>query len=151
MYEELGCPSTSTSTPVTSTSSSTSIMASGATPYNSSFSSTLPQYNNAYSYSPMQSSYMGSFGSSYSNQFSYDSRSMYYPPPPSSAAPPRAFVPHSAINLSVKPPDLPTPTPTSIDLSSTSDQSSQYLMASTTGDTTSTSPQLLDLTRSVNG
>ncbi len=63
--------------------------------------------------SHMQTSYMGNFsaggststgtGSTYSSQFNpYDSRSLY---PTSSAYPaPRAFVPHSAINLSVKPP-----------------------------------------------
>ena len=82
---------------------------------------------------------------------------------------PRAFLPHSAINLSVKTPELLAPSvQTSLDLTVTSD-GSQYMIAAdhSTNTTTSSScsynpasinqtnstpsPQLLDLTRPLGG
>ena len=67
---------------------------------------------------------------------------------------PRAFVPHSAINLSVKTPELPD-TATSLDLSMTEQASGTAVSAATASQFTSypqqtatgSSPQILDLTR----
>lgn len=96
--------------------------------------------------------YMSSFGSPYgptptaaaASAYPYDRTSMY-----SYGAGPKAFVPHSAINLSVKTPELPD-SASSLDLSM-SDQtgasqqpSSQFASYS---QTQGSSPQILDLTR----
>lgn len=98
--------------------------------------------------------YMSSFGAPYgptAASYPYDRTSMY-----SYGAGPKAFVPHSAINLSVKTPELTEPAST-LDLSMT-DQSaasqqpasgsqfSSYSQQGTAGQTGS-SPQILDLTR----
>ena len=76
--------------------------------------------------------------------------------------PPRAFVPHSAINLSVKSPgELPTSSPangsSTLDLSASGDaESSPYLLGYNNNNTSSSTaapssnseaPQILDLTR----
>lgn len=98
--------------------------------------------------------YMSSFGSPYgptAASYPYDRTSMY-----SYGAGPKAFVPHSAINLSVKTPELTEPAST-LDLSMTDQQTSQqpasgsqfssYQGTATGGQQTGSSPQILDLTR----
>lgn len=104
--------------------------------------------------------YMSSFGAHYgttaaaaaSYSSPYDRTSMY-----SYGASPKAFVPHSAINLSVKTPELPE-SASSLDLSITdqaghqAQQQQQQTAASQfsnySGQTaTGSSPQILDLTR----
>ena len=101
--------------------------------------------------------YMSSFSSPYAPttpSYPYDRTSMY-----SYGAGPKAFVPHSAINLSVKTPELPDSAST-LDLSMT-DQSGQATSAAAAAAVAATgsqfssystqnngsSPQILDLTR----
>ena len=97
--------------------------------------------------------YMSSFGAAYGptpTSYPYERTSMY-----SYGAGPKAFVPHSAINLSVKTPELPE-SASSLDLSMT-DQSQQQQAQQTQqsgvapfssySQTTGSSPQILDLTR----
>ena len=73
------------------------------------------------------------------------------------AAGPKAFVPHSAMNLSVKTPELPESASSTLDLSMTdpgqqqtaagSAQFSNYTQAAAAAAGAGSSPQILDLTR----
>eukprot|EP00094_Tigriopus_californicus_P006914 TCALIF_06659-PA protein Name:"Similar to Myt1l Myelin transcription factor 1-like protein (Mus musculus)" AED:0.13 eAED:0.13 QI:61/0.87/0.77/0.88/0.62/0.77/9/0/537 len=176
VYEELGCTSGNTEM--------SRVTVPGASSYGSG--DYQPNYTPTSYPTYVQSQYMSPFGASSAtgggamvpsyggipSQFSpYDSRSMYTGTYDTG---PRAFVPHSAINLSVKSPgpgSSPSVAPTSLDLSVSTDTSSQYLLSGAsngyatgstslaTGDSSmprngnegggnaTPSPQILDLTR----
>ena len=167
VYEELGCPSSG------STSSSTAAIPDYSSTFQHQPYQTYPYQSQTTSY-PMGtgSSNFGATTATGSGPYSSSLASVPY----SSYAAPRAFVPHSAINLSVKTSSssstsaaataseagMQSPPSSSLDLSVTSSSaaldngssSNQYLQQigggnNSTSSTSDHSPQILDLTRPI--
>ena len=110
----------------------------------------------SYPYGNYMSSFGAHYGSAATASYPYDRTSMYST---YGAVGPKAFVPHSAINLSVKTPELPadsavggTASAASLDLSMTEQGTGAQSAAFSTysqsaAAATGSSPQILDLTR----
>ncbi|XP_040582068.1 uncharacterized protein [Lepeophtheirus salmonis] len=147
MYEELGGNSAASGTTSSSTTSISPSTRSNDYINYQNYSYNPASVSSSSTYAQMTPGYGGfnTTASSYGNQLHPYDRTMY----PYNT--PGAFVPHSAINLSVKTPeDLPSTTQSSMDLSDSSsyNASSTYAISSNNRTSSSvTSPQILDLTR----